>query len=587
MYQVSSQALDPDWISLSIAKFSYNTSPHGTKTYTWNHITTRPDLSFVIRNVRSISADREQEARVVMKITAGAEEMVRRLQVKFRSHEDYHKAYTFLRDLGLPITNREISKPAPQLPPSPAPSNATSLMSAAAASLRPSSAIDLPAHYNSSPLKQEFKIPPRPESSVSEGKAQMNEMTRITRPFSTSFAPVASIPNSPLSRVNSFQQPATQASVLYPTQMEKETRHLSYPASQFSDHFKHDIQPKTSLYVDQLQNLQQNLPERAENTSQPFSASPFFTSIGSVPTVHGHEAYSGLTAYNPGDVGRPASTPGAQTTTSTLQLDHRPVSALSVPPRSELPFLNPAGKSKPRSSSQSNSTQVSRSTSVILPPSKSPNINSEQLSTPVKKPAPKKRVAQRKAPVAKPVDDVAKKIQLNADELVIAEPDAVADEPSPLAAKSAAQLTRPSSTPLGLVSKVAPRKRTATPAIRPPSSNKRPKMVDQSTQTDKPTSQHEDAEQEVPPSRTTPDTHLNRVCSPPEDYLQAIDGFVARHKSRPPPIELWQTPGWAEADDEHRQRLIDNFICENLENADFLKLCEDMDTSWRRIGLGM
>lgn len=76
MSQSFSHPLDPDLISLSVAKFSHNTSPYGTRTYTWNHISTRSDLLFVIRNARCIDEQGKQETRVIMKIAAGQEEMV-------------------------------------------------------------------------------------------------------------------------------------------------------------------------------------------------------------------------------------------------------------------------------------------------------------------------------------------------------------------------------------------------------------------------------------------------------------------------------------------------------------------------------
>lgn len=79
MSQISSQSLGPDWVSVSIAKFSHNTSPYGTKTYTWNHISTRNDLDFVIRNARCVDEEGKQDTRIIMKVTAGAEIIVCKL----------------------------------------------------------------------------------------------------------------------------------------------------------------------------------------------------------------------------------------------------------------------------------------------------------------------------------------------------------------------------------------------------------------------------------------------------------------------------------------------------------------------------
>ncbi|CZR52372.1 uncharacterized protein PAC_02249 [Phialocephala subalpina] len=669
MSQTSSQALDPDWVSLSIVKFSHNTSPYGTKTYTWSHISTRPDLDIVIRNARCVDEQGKHDTRVIMKVSAGADVMetqdllelvrfcqqfnpstgaehpveiaikspflamrypktvntVRRLQIKFRNHEDFQTAYNFLKDLGLPISSKETTaSPNPQPVPSPAPSIAASTASSSTL-VRPSSAA-LPSTYNggpaSSPLKSEFRIPPRPDSTMSEDRARVNDLPfqghstpqptsmvsisrtqsnnvpfqvhSSTRPelvssidrahtsdplFSRAIHP-AIIPNPTLSRVNSFQIPAMQSPMFYSSQVEGESRHFSHPASQVSDPAKPTTgtHPRTSLYIDQLQSLRQEGTEKLE--SQSLSASRFFPSPAQ-PSVGDQGTSNPFIAWDNQKFQRPASTPVASTTTSTLIL----------PPKRILPFPRPEESAKSRISSLSDLPQISKATPAILPTSVSPmNSACEKLSTPASKPAPKKRVAQRKAPATKPAEDASKKAKPDFEEIVIAEPQLVTEEPSPLAAKSAAAVARPASTPLSLVSKVAPppKKRVATPAIRPASSNKRPKMVDQTTQTQDPPAQQENKAQNriSHSSASTPNTSSNSVSSPPDDYLEDVDAFIVKHKARPPPKEIWDTPGWADADDEYRERLINHFICENLENPDFLKLCEDMGTSWRRIGLG-
>jgi hypothetical protein len=69
--------------------------------------------------------------------------------------------------------------------------------------------------------------------------------------------------------------------------------------------------------------------------------------------------------------------------------------------------------------------------------------------------------------------------------------------------------------------------------------------------------------------------------------LNDIDAFITKHNPQPKAKELWESPGYAEADEEHRQTMLNDFICENLDNADFLQLCRDAEFAWRRIGLGM
>ncbi|KAF2153150.1 hypothetical protein K461DRAFT_135885 [Myriangium duriaei CBS 260.36] len=48
-----------------------------------------------------------------------------------------------------------------------------------------------------------------------------------------------------------------------------------------------------------------------------------------------------------------------------------------------------------------------------------------------------------------------------------------------------------------------------------------------------------------------------------------------------------QLAAYAAGTVEERATVLDHFICENLRNEDFLKLCEDVDACWRRIGLGL
>lgn len=76
MSQSASQALDSSWVSVSFAKFSHNTSPLGTRNFTWIHVGARGDLHIVLRNVRHMDDSGGYHTRLVMKINAGTEELV-------------------------------------------------------------------------------------------------------------------------------------------------------------------------------------------------------------------------------------------------------------------------------------------------------------------------------------------------------------------------------------------------------------------------------------------------------------------------------------------------------------------------------
>ncbi len=76
MSQLSSQAQDPNWVSVPIMKFSHNTSPYGTKTFVWDHVNHRNDLDLVIRNARAVDDYGSYQDRILIKITGGAEVLV-------------------------------------------------------------------------------------------------------------------------------------------------------------------------------------------------------------------------------------------------------------------------------------------------------------------------------------------------------------------------------------------------------------------------------------------------------------------------------------------------------------------------------
>lgn len=283
---------------------------------------------------------------------------------------------------------------------------------------------------------------------------------------------------------------------------------------------------------------------------------------------------------------------------------------LSIPPKRELPFPKPR-EPMSRSASISALSPLPKPTPLSRPKSANLTKTDQDCAPTVKtsaglgtkerdsasavKPA-KKRVAQRKSTAAKqpeiaesPPPDQGHGNRVDATTSPRA---ATQDEPSPLASKSVVAASRPTSAASGLQSKTSAPKKRAAPA-RPSSTAKRPKMVDQSTQTEKlsglnNTTASESLRNEAPaPSAGSQSaTPALTPAAPPESYLDAVDAFVTKHKDRRQPQEIWERPGWAEADDEQRHQILNDFICENLENKDFLKLCEDMAVSWRRIGLG-
>lgn len=77
----------------------------------------------------------------------------------------------------------------------------------------------------------------------------------------------------------------------------------------------------------------------------------------------------------------------------------------------------------------------------------------------------------------------------------------------------------------------------------------------------------------------------------PAELLDSVDGWIRKFNNLPAPPQPPQTAKellaeYAKQSDEARAKAIDNLICEYLEDENFVKLVEDVEGAWRRIGLG-
>lgn len=167
------------------------------------------------------------------------------------------------------------------------------------------------------------------------------------------------------------------------------------------------------------------------------------------------------------------------------------------------------------------------------------------------------------------------------------------EEPSPLAGRTAASAH--TSMTHDLVSKQmtagSSKPKRSIDAVEDLVQNERrvKKMSDKATQTQTLSGRDHTSGYKAPATRAEPTANNDaaRTRSPPQDFLGYIDSFVTKHKSRPPPVELWERSDYVGTSSEERQAVINDFIIENLENENFLKLCEDVGEVWRRIGLDM
>jgi hypothetical protein len=268
-----------------------------------------------------------------------------------------------------------------------------------------------------------------------------------------------------------------------------------------------------------------------------------------------------------------------------------------IPPKRELPFPKPRKSSNSKSSATTDispllSNRVSETpTDSLL---KGQKVQAHTSLTPVKKPAPQKRVAQRKATKSKSTSQQVPEEEAPANDIIedsIPKLASIQEEPdqlSPMTSKGAASSLRPASAP-GLISKaILPPKKRPAPPPRPASTAKRLKMVDAATQTQALSGCDRAASQRAAPANT-PELIADKQspASLPESYLNELEKFITKHNTRPISKELWQTHEYAEADEAHRHIMLNDFICENLDNPNFLQLCQDAEFAWRRIGLGM
>lgn len=76
----------------------------------------------------------------------------------------------------------------------------------------------------------------------------------------------------------------------------------------------------------------------------------------------------------------------------------------------------------------------------------------------------------------------------------------------------------------------------------------------------------------------------------PEEFMSRLDEWVRKYQDLPAPRPREAPPSdlaaYAAQSDEDRQAAIDSMICDCLEDENFVKLVEDVERSWKRIGLG-
>ena len=133
----------------------------------------------------------------------------------------------------------------------------------------------------------------------------------------------------------------------------------------------------------------------------------------------------------------------------------------------------------------------------------------------------------------------------------------------------------------------------------PPSSPLRP-IIGQGPMTNLPANKANARQNNPSDQLQDPTTRLQQINkifenSSSEDYLGRLDFLVRRYQNLPTPAPTAapllhsateNLAAYAAQSPDDRMTAIDDMICQCLQDENFITLCEDVENSWRRIGLG-
>ncbi|KAF7890883.1 uncharacterized protein EAF01_010692 [Botrytis porri] len=606
-------------IVVPLVKFSCSLTNQGdTAGAQWTHYS-RSDLELVIQEVQVSSSGKEQH--LLMKVVAGAEYLeeqnlndivmvyknfvsspgseipvrvvikppllalrypklndIRRLQFRFRGDSDFNHVLNILTNLGLTATESLPSGPGLQFRPPTADSTSSGKFSGQSPAVG-----YLPSTPNS-----EFKVPMRPDSASSILQRPISSYTSQSDDYSY-IRPQSTISiSSYMPQSKPSAEPLNRAQLLYVSQFEREQQQSQSLNSVMNTSDK--VPANGNAYMNRI------LLPKPEESQRQFSTSPFFetqrkhclpdrlTAFSSVNDLHnsGNSIHqTALEIFSPGEdrplscsteypiFGAPGKRPISLPTENDICL------GLPIPPKRQLPFATV------KDSLRSKSVSLADSSRHVQAPQqrKRPLENfiregpSNESIAPVRKPA-KRRVASRKGTKHLPEingpssEAFSSKDSLASDTLGVP----IQTGKSPLL--EAGSITKPT------VSDSLPSKVQTEGIKAGQQSVPTPKMADRSTQTQ--TLSGRDHTAAPKPASNAPVVDLQSRL-PTAFVLQGDLDLVMSRYSSGSRVNL--PPNYNDLPDDKRHKLINDFIIKNLENDDFLKLSEDMDVSWRRMGL--
>ncbi|KAJ9631769.1 hypothetical protein H2203_000169 [Taxawa tesnikishii (nom. ined.)] len=117
----------------------------------------------------------------------------------------------------------------------------------------------------------------------------------------------------------------------------------------------------------------------------------------------------------------------------------------------------------------------------------------------------------------------------------------------------------------------------AAPAPQPPPVDKRLSRVSNLANLER-------AHHPVSPNRAL---RVNSLMDADHEVVDEEGAFLSKPESQHEINDTAALAQYVTQAPEERQAALDDFICETLEREDFITLCRDIETNWRRIGLGL
>ena len=471
------------------------------------------------------------------------------------------KAINILKSLGIPI--RDKSQPMKlQAAPAMAPRQQSSQgppPSLSQSGPHPSTSAAIVTYDTNLPIAQSSHIPPQPPST------RLNPQSSSQGDYGT-FDSIS---------YDSVPQPTKQARALSrptPATIGVSKDEVTKPITFIRDP-RTELTRSASAHVDCYNSISRPYSSSAVLDARPSPAVPTpctseilpSADIGSQLTAFGHEA-------------RPTSAPQTQTLFQRLLTDDVTLSPV-LPPKRVLPF--PEIKEKPGDGDDG--------------PVSAEEQNPEPAVSDKNKTQPAKRTTGR-------ANNARAKSSGRKASLPTPEPSSSAPKPrarKKAAAKKDLETAPPSTTPLRATSsrkpssrEVSPISETAYPSSPPvaKATKKRPMISLEGNETNKRRTQVPETPSPLPVEE--PKGPLGSAWSnlKPAELLDSLHGWIQKYHDlpapEPPKTSKDHLAEYAKHSDEERAKAIDKLICDCLEDENFHKLVEDLEGTWRRIGLG-